>query len=318
MSEIKVTVLMPAFNAGKYIAEAIGSVLSQTYPHFELLIINDGSTDNTVQEIGQFADSRIRLINVDHQGIVAVLNKGLREAKGYYIARFDADDICFPDRLRIQYEFMNTNADYIMTGTEAAYVDMNGEYVFTLKYDAYADDAIRNLDATICPFSHVTVMYKKDEVLNAGGYDINAHTFEDHLLWLKLIPLGKVCNLAQPLVKVRFNPESITIDEKWRGREFIDLKYSCIRKGTVTAEEGDRLQKIISKQNFNKLKKGAYYSLIAKKYLWDNYDPGRARKFLRRLMNYYPVRPGAYFLYLVSFLPRKTISFLYRKRPRRN
>ena len=308
---------MPAYNAGKYIADAIRSVLAQTYPHFELLIINDGSTDNTVEEIGQFADDRIRLINAEHQGIVGVLNMGLREAKGYYVARFDADDICLPDRLRIQYEFMSSNADYIMTGTEADYVDMNGEYVFTLKYNAYTDDAIRQLDATICPFSHVTVMYKKDEVLKAGGYDINAHTFEDHLLWLKLIPLGKVCNLALPLVKVRFNPESVTIDEKWRRREFIDLKYSCIRKGAVTDEEGDRLQKIINKQNFSKLKKGAYYSLIAKKYLWDNYDPGRARKFLRQLMHYYPVRPGTYFLYLVSFLPRKTISFLYRNRPGR-
>ena len=159
---------------------------------------------------------------------------------------------------------------------------------------------------------------KKDEVINAGGYDNNAFTFEDHLLWLKLIKRGKVCNLRQALVKVRFNPESVTIDEKWRGKSFNELKYACLHEGAITAEEGDRLRMIVKKQDSEKIKKGAYYSLIAKKYLWDNYHPGKARKNLGKLMNYYPAKPGTYFLYLISFLPRNVISFLYRSRPKRS
>jgi len=317
MNSPAITVLIPAYNAANYIAEAIHSVLSQTFTAFELLILDDGSTDETVAEIKKFDDPRIRLIICEHKGVALTLNQGLKEARGFYVARFDADDVCYADRLRIQYDFMQSNPDYILIGSEADYIDMNGEYVFTLKYRGYSDAAIRSLDPVVCPFSHVTVMYKKEEVVRAGGYDSNAHTFEDHLLWLKLIRVGKVCNLSRSLVSVRFNPESVTIDEKWRGKLFNKLKYSCLRKGLVTPEEGDRLRKVIKKQDLDKIKKGAYYSLIAKKYLWDNYHPAKARKHLGKLMNYYPGRPGVYLLYLVSFLPRDIISLLYRSRPKR-
>jgi glycosyltransferase involved in cell wall biosynthesis len=318
MSDVKITVLMPAYNAAKYIAEAIDSVLAQTFTDFELLILDDGSTDNTIQEIKKFSDPRIRLIECEHKGIAETLNYGLNKARGYFIARFDADDICYADRLMIQYDFMQANPDYVLLGAEADYMDMDGEYVFTLKYRGYSDVEIRSLGPAICPFSHVTVMYKKDEVINAGGYDNNAITFEDHLLWSKLVNRGKVCNLARSLVRVRFNPESVTIDEKWRGKSFNKLKYACLRKAVVTTEEGDRLRQIIKKQDLDKIKKGAYYSLIAKKYLWDNYHPAKARKNLGKLMNYYPAKPGPYFLYLISFLPRNMISLLYRSRPKRS
>lgn len=317
MNHPAITVLMPAYNAAKYIAEAINSVLSQTFTDFELLILDDGSTDDTVTQIKKFNDPRIRLIECEHAGVSPTLNRGLREARGYYIARFDADDVCYNHRLRLQYDFMRTYPEYVLVGSEADYMDMNGEYVFTLKYKGYTDQEIRDLDALVCPFSHVTVMYKKEEVLRAGGYDVNAHTFEDHLLWLKLIHHGKVCNLRQPLVSVRFNPESVTIDEKWRGVHFNELKHACLRNGHITLEEGNALKQIIRQQDFDKMKKGAYYSLIAKKYLWDNYHPGKARKHLGKLMNYYPARPGTYLLYLASFLPRDIILFLYRSRSKR-
>jgi len=317
MRNVKVTVLMPAWNAAGYIAEAIHSVLEQTFTDYELLIINDGSTDDTLNEIKKFADPRIRIIGQSHQGIAAALNKGLEEAKGKYIARFDADDICFPDRLKIQYEIMEANPDYILIGAEAEYVTESGEYIFTMKYPAYSDSGIRRLSPTICPFSHVTVMYKKDEVITAGGYNSYAYTFEDHLLWLKLITNGKVCNLPIPLVQVRFNPTSLTIDEKWRGKEFKKLKHACLNKGFITPAESLRLQQIIKKQDAQKIKKGAYHTLIAKKFLWDNYQPVKARESLRQIINHYPIKPATYLLYFISFLPQTFISFLYNNIPKR-
>lgn len=317
MDEVKVTVLIPAYNVERYIADAINSVLEQTFTDYELLIMDDGSTDDTVAEIKKFNDPRIRLVQVDHIGFARILNKGLQEAKGFYIARFDADDICYPDRLRVQYEFMKDHPEYIMTGTDADYVDMEGEYIFRYQYKGYSDEEIRRLDPVICPFSHTTVMYKREEVIRAGGYNLHSPTFEDHLLWLKLIGIGKVCNIPQSLVKVRFNPESFTIDERWRGRTFRKLKHKCLREDDATAAEGEQFREILKKQNTDKIKKASYYSLIAKKYLWNNYDPGKARGFLKKLMRLYPVKPGAWFLYLISFFPRKTISFIYRNRPNR-
>jgi len=101
-----ITVLMPAYNAGSYIREAIVSILEQTYTDFELLIVNDGSTDNTISVVMSFNDPRIVLVNKDHHGIAAALNTGLRLCDTYYIARFDADDICMPDRLEKQFNFL--------------------------------------------------------------------------------------------------------------------------------------------------------------------------------------------------------------------
>ncbi len=314
---MKLTVLIPAYNVEAYIGEAIRSVLDQTFSDFELLIIDDGSVDNTVAEIRKFNDPRIRLIEAPHEGFAATLNRGIREAKGYYIARFDADDICCPDRLKVQYDFMTAHPEYILTGTDAGYVDMKGEHIFTYTYKGYSDEEIRKLDPAVCPFSHTTVMYKKEEVIKAGGYNMYSPTFEDHLLWLNMIPMGKVCNIKRSLVKVRFNPESFTIDEKWRGKTFRKLKHKCLHEGNATAAEGKILQQIIKTQNTDKIKKASYYSLMAKKYLWDNHDPVKARSFLRKLLGYYPAKPMTYFLYCMSFLPRNMVFFIYRNRPNR-
>ena len=95
-----ITVLMPAYNAGNYIGEAIASVLAQTFTDFELLIINDGSTDQTTAIIRQFNDPRIVIINQENTGVAAALNTGLQHARAGYIARFDADDVCYPNPCR--------------------------------------------------------------------------------------------------------------------------------------------------------------------------------------------------------------------------
>ena len=117
--EPKVTVLMPAYNAERYIADAISSVLEQTFADFELLIINDGSTDNTGRVIASFNDERIVLINQPNRGVSAALNVGLSHARAPNIARFDADDICYPDRLKIQYDFITSYPEYSIVGSAA-------------------------------------------------------------------------------------------------------------------------------------------------------------------------------------------------------
>src|SRR5476651_2363164 len=100
-----ITVLMPAYNAERFIGEAIASVLQQTYTDFELVIVNDGSTDSTFDIITTFNDPRIVVVNQENMGVAAALNTGLKHAKGTYIARFDADDVCYSQRLEKQVKF---------------------------------------------------------------------------------------------------------------------------------------------------------------------------------------------------------------------
>lgn len=313
----KITVLMPAYNAGKYIREAIESVLQQTHRNFELLIVNDGSTDDTVSVVLSFNDPRIALVNKEHEGIAQSLNTGLRLADSHYVARFDADDICMPDRLEKQFNFLEDHPDYVLTGCDAEYILENGEYLFSFKCIAHSNEEIQRNMYVYCPFIHSSVMYKKHEVIKAGGYNAHAHNFEDYLLWTALAKMGKMQNLREPLIKVRFNPASVTIDEKWRGDRFRRLKRAATTRGSITREEGDEILSIIKKQDISKIKEGAYHALCGKKFLADNYQPSKARTHMRRAISIRPLRLDNYLLYAVSYMPESFIAWLHKLSPNR-
>jgi len=307
----KVTVLMPAYNAGKYIGEAITSVLEQSFTDFELLIINDGSTDNTEKIIRSFKDSRIVLINQDNKGIAAALNAGLNMARANYIARFDADDICYPDRLKIQYDFISTYPQYGVIGSAADYVDADGHFIFTHHPVAHLDEEIQQLKYSVCPFIHSSVIYKKELILNNGGYNEHAYTYEDHFLWVNILIHEKACNLSQSLIKVRLNPESVTIDEKWHSRKFRSIKYLTLKNRTITEAEGQELYQFSEKRSSLKIKKGAYYALCGKKFLLNNYQPEKARTNMVKAISLHPFRLDNYLLYTVSFFPEEFIKRLH-------
>ncbi len=309
--EIKITVLMPAYNASNYIGEAIESVLKQTFSEFELLIVDDGSTDNTADIIRRFNDSRIVFVQQQNGGIADALNNGLQHARSEYIARFDADDICYPNRLEIQYEFIKKNPEYIVVGSGADYVDADGNFVFSYNLAGHSDEQIKNLSYSICPFIHSTVLLKKSVVLDAGGYNVRAHSFEDHFLWLQIKQKGKFYNLSQSLIKVRLNPESVTVDEKWRLKEFIHIKYKALKELYITPDDGQKLLEVLKRQNNKKIKTGSYYALLAKKFLWNNYQPALARKNIKEAIKLSPFHVHNYSVLMMSYLPHKMISRIY-------
>jgi len=317
MNPVKITVLMPVYNAAGYIGEAIQSVLKQTLPDFELLIVNDGSTDESVSIIKQFKDKRIRILELPRVGIATALNAGLQEAEGIYIARFDADDICIPHRLEKQAAFLDMHPEYVITGSDAEYISEAGEHLFDHLSIAYTHEEIMEQLYVYCPFIHSSVMYRKDAALKAGGYPPDAHNFEDYLFWIHLSKFGSFNNLPEQLIKVRLNPASATIDEKWRGRRFRKLKKNIIYRGYVRKDEGEELLSIITRQSNKKLKNGAYYSLCGKKFLVNNYQPAKARTQLTQAMSYYPLRLENYALYILSFFPRSFINWLHSKSPNR-
>ncbi len=307
-----VTVLMPAYNPGKYLPEAIESILAQTYSNFEFLIINDGSTDNTLNIINSYKDPRIRVISRENKGLIDTLNEGIDAAAGELIARMDADDICFPERLEKQVQFFLKHPDHVLVGAEANVVDKDGKFLFKLTPVGYTHEEIAAGVEIKCPFNHPSVMFRKEAVIKAGYYPKSALTFEDHLLWKKMLTVGKVANMHEVLVNYRFNPESVTIDEKWRGKRFIEIRKKAIYDGFVSEEDGQELQEIIRSQNFGAYRKASYYALVGKKYLWDNPDSALARKNLAEAIQHYPKNIMSYALYLFSYLPTPVRKGLYR------
>lgn len=310
-----ITVLMPAYNAERYIGKAIASVLRQTYTDFELVIVNDGSTDNTQNIIQSFNDERIVLVNQHNKGVGAALNIGLKHARAPYIARFDADDICHEQRLEKQISFLQANPEYILVGSDADYILDNDDFLFHFRCIAHTHDEIMDKLYFYCPFVHPTVMYKKESICNAGGYPTDAHNFEDYMLWTSIAKAGKLCNMPEALIQYRLNPNSVTIDEKWRGRRFRKLKRDAVKRGYVTAEEGGELLDIIKAQDVHHIKEGSYHALCGKKFLADNYQPQKARAHVKKAISIRPFRLDNYLLYTVSYLPEKFILWLHRLSP---
>jgi len=312
MNSPLITVLMPAYNAGKYIDEAIRSVLSQTFTQFELIIVNDGSEDDTEKIIRSFADPRIVLINQENKGISSALNIGLAVAKADHIARFDADDICYPDRLEKQFMFIKENPVYSIVGCDADYYDIDNNYVYTCHLPGKTNEEIQQLKIKICPFIHSGVLYKKQNILEAGGYNKHAHNFEDHFLWTKVLKTGQAYNLPKVLLKVRLHPGSVSIDSKWRNNRYEELKNELLQKGTISEAEGDELLRIIKNQDNEKIKFGSYHALLTKKYLWNNHQPLKARQNILKVLSYHPADVKSYLLWVFSFFPKKVIGKIYQ------
>jgi glycosyltransferase involved in cell wall biosynthesis len=276
-------------------------------------VIDDGSTDGTASLVNTFRDPRICYMHQDNQGIAGALNKGLASARTDLIVRFDADDICLPDRLNKQFSFMETHPEYVLAGSMVDYMDKDGRYVFTYKPPASKDETIRRLPDMVCPFIHSSVIYRKSAVMELGGYPFHAHGFEDHMLWRGLLQKGKVCNLEEVLLQVRFNPDSVTMDETCRDPGYMAIKRKAIRTGVLTPGEGQSLISIMKEQNHRGEQEAAYHVLLAKKYLWNNPQPQKARMHALMVLKQRNFPLKGFFLLLMSYLPVGLLPWIYRK-----
>ncbi len=200
MKTPRISIILPSYNGARFLPRAIASVLAQDYSDWELLIVDDGSTDGTcaVAEAYAATDLRIRvLLNGTNQGIQKSLNRGLREARGEYVARIDDDDTWLsPSKLSRQAVFLGAHPDHILIGTGT--VVFNEEARETMRYLAPVTDAAIRLRMLFknC-FTHSGVMFRKDAAISAGGYNEDRAVLhvEDYALWLKLGVAGKLHNL---------------------------------------------------------------------------------------------------------------------------
>ncbi len=218
----KVSVILPVYNCEQYIFETVQSVLNQTFADFELLIVDDCSTDNTVKIIKEFNDSRINLIIKEkNSGYTDSLNYAVALAKGEYIARMDGDDVCMPNRFEKQVAFLEKNTDVVLCGSSVQFI---GYQIGTKKYPIKYDD----IKIKLCfgtPFCHPSVMGKKEIFLQVP-YDRNFEPAEDIHLWSRIVKMGKVENLDETLLLYRTHKNQVSITKK----EIQEQKVCLIRK----------------------------------------------------------------------------------------
>ena len=211
MTAPRVSVIMPARNAERWIHKAIESVLVQTFPAFELIIVDDGSRDDTPAIAAGFQrrDERVRVLQQDQLGLVAALNAGLAAARGTLIARLDADDIAIANRLERQVSHFERQADLVLLGTWAEKIDEAGRPagIIAPKGDALK---LKTLLASRNPFVHSSVMFDAAAARACGGYRGALEAAEDFDLWLRLSERGTIEILPEVLARYRVHPDSVS------------------------------------------------------------------------------------------------------------
>ncbi len=208
-----VSIVMPAYNNSQFIGQAISSVQKQLFESWELLVINDGSVDDTQSIIEDIAktDPRIKIYYHKHnQGLVSTLNHGLAEAKGSLVARLDSDDYWTdPTKLEKQVAFLNDHPGYVLVGTSGQAVSEQGQFLFDLSFPERDEDIRKVLLRRNC-FIHSSVMFRTEIVKKLGSYMGTEGYVEDYELWLRLGTHYNFFVLPGNMVSYRINPLGLT------------------------------------------------------------------------------------------------------------
>jgi len=232
MSVPQVSVIMAVYNGGKYLRTAINSVLQQSFTEFEFIIVDDCSTDSTATIISSYRDGRIKYIkNKVNLGQTPSLNIALDLSKGKYIARIDADDVYQPEKLEIQYSFMEKHPEVTVCGTSGESIDENGEIYANRSFPQKPIDIYFRMFYH-SPLNHVSIIMRRSIILKIGGYDERYPICADFALWSKLIKNNyQITNIPESLTQFRVHVHSLSIVNKLgqSGEEMADIIYSNIR-----------------------------------------------------------------------------------------
>ena len=240
-----ISVVLSVYNAEPYLAEAIESILNQTYENFEFIIINDGSTDRSLKIIKSYDDKRIIFISREKKGLIASLNEGIQKARGKYIVRMDADDISLAKRFEKQIEFMEKNQDIDLCGTS---VTAFGDNIKSNVWKPSKDNkTIQTQLLFSSPLFHPTVIMRRDVILKYDlFYDEKFKHAEDFELWSRFAKYTKISNIQKPLLKYRILVDSITreadkdVDQRYQTIKSIFKKY-IEKLGMENSEEENKL-----------------------------------------------------------------------------
>jgi glycosyltransferase involved in cell wall biosynthesis len=246
-----ISVVMSVYNGEHWLAESINSVLNQTFQDFEFIIVNDGSTDRSLQVIEEFAliDRRVRIIDKKNTGLADSLNHGIGHARSEWIARIDADDICEPQRLALQFEYAQSQTRVVLLGTGMSEVDDLGHPLATYLYPRNHPELLTNLLEKRRFFPHASAFYSLEAFRRVGGYRPRIKRAEDYDLWLRLSEVGLIACLKSPLVRIRKHGSQISHDDGGR-RQILDSRVALASYVLRAAGATDPVEETSPDHNF--------------------------------------------------------------------
>ncbi|ULQ52394.1 glycosyltransferase family 2 protein [Flavihumibacter fluvii] len=247
-----VSVVMPVYNAAPFLRPAIDSILKQTYPDFECILINDGSTDSSAEIIRSYSDPRIKLIEQQNQGVAKTLNNALGYIRGKYTWRHDADDTSLPGKLESQVAFLEAHPEFALCATQVAFMTERGKIAWDYRQprnDFFGDKPYLEVSRAdfkpYSPITHATVLIRTDALKDLGGYRTAFKTAEDVDLWLRLLQKYRAVVLNQCDYFVRLNRSSATQVQGWKNAFFRNLAFEYYdqrnNKGQDNLERGEQV-----------------------------------------------------------------------------
>lgn len=264
----KISVIMSVCNGEQHLRESIESVLNQSFTNFEFIIVNDGSTDASLEIIKSYADKKIRIINNEENiGLTKSLNKAIKQAQGEYIARQDADDISLPNRLELQFEFLENHPEVALLGTGVYVINENGATIEKRIMHPNPKKSLLKGNR----FIHGSVMFRKSVIDERGAYNETLRYSQDYELWLRMSKKYDVRNLTAPLYKLRMHKGSI-LSRKVEEQQMYAVLARKLAMNEITEQTLLNLQECPSNfyQILNKNDKMMFHKAVAYNYAQNN------------------------------------------------
>ena len=205
-----ISILLPVFNCGLYVKSAIQSIINNSFENYEVIVVNDGSTDNTLETIKQFNDPRIKIYNKENSGLIETLNYGLDKCNYPIIMRMDGDDLIHHKKIETQLNYFTKNQS-ILTGTQGFTIDLNDNKTGTINLPLTHDEIVKSLLKLSSGLIHPSIMFYKDALLKIGGYNQNFKHAEDYDMYLRLSKIGKISNLEEKLIYLRKHDANVSL-----------------------------------------------------------------------------------------------------------
>ena len=270
----KISILLPIYNDELFIRKSISSVLSNTYKDYEIIIVNDGSTDNSLNELNYFNDNRIKIYNKIHSGLIETLNYGLKKCSNEIIMRMDADDEIENDKIVKQITlFKNTKP--IVLGTGGTIIDNFSKFKRSVNVPEAHIDILKKINQLKASIIHASIMINKDTLLKVGGYDSKFEIAEDYELFLRLSRYGQLRNMNYPLYNIRKNNDNVS-----QTRASTQLLNTLVARKIYT----DKECKSVTSQSYTNTKKYIQQSINYRLLKWIYINLNNSKNYLISLI----------------------------------